>query len=81
MVKDGAEPGDLALAHFRLRQYRSALPAQLEHIKLTPAPKLTTQDYQLLGEIQSKLGQAGAARKSYQKALELLKKRTATPQN
>lgn len=79
VLKEAQDPGPLARAHFCLGQYRSARGYQLKYI--TISAKLTSQDYQLLGDIHSKLGNPSAARSAYNKALSLLKKRTAKPQN
>ena len=79
VVESAREPGHLARAHFHLNNYPAALGYQLEHTKTSPL--VTSNDYQLLGDIYAKLGRGADKTRAYQKALQLLKKRTAQPQN
>ena len=64
----------LARAYFHLGRHQEALSRQRAYLRSSDNP--SSSDYQLLGDIHSKLGASAAARSAYQRALSLLKKRT-----
>ncbi|GEM_PF-1486453 len=74
VLQDTEDPGELARACFHLGRLRAALRYQLVHIRKNPRPG--HDDYSLLGDIHTGLGERTEARAAYRRALSLLTRRT-----